>query len=134
MIVMKFGGTSVGGANEIRAVADIVKSNLSRKPVVVVSAVKKVTDRLIELANLAKDGNAESKLKEIKNMHYTILEQLMLDKNLLKKEFEEIESAIKNAHGKKLDLRAMDLFQSFGERMSSKIVAAQLNALGVKAQ
>ncbi len=134
MIVMKFGGTSIGGANEIRSVADIVKSNLSKKPVVVVSAVKKVTDRLIELANLAKENKGAAKLEEIKNMHYAILEQLSLDKNLLKRDFDELEKTIKNANGKKLDLRTLDLFQSFGERMSSKIVAAQLNASGVKSQ
>ena len=51
MIVMKFGGTSVGNAERIRNVADIVKSYIKRKPIVVVSAVTKITDSLIKLAN-----------------------------------------------------------------------------------
>ncbi len=134
MIVMKFGGTSVGGADEIRNVAKIVKSHLGRKPVVVVSAVKKITDRLIELANLAKDGKAEERFAEIKSIHYEILEKLKLEKRLLENDFSEIERAAKKINRKELDAKALDLFQSFGERMSSKIVAAQLNAAGAKAQ
>ena len=51
MIVMKFGGTSVGNAGRIRKTAEIIKSKLDEKPVVVVSAVTKITDALIELAN-----------------------------------------------------------------------------------
>ena len=134
MIVMKFGGTSVGGPDEIRNVAQIVKSNLARKPVVVVSAVKKITDRLIELANLAKDSDGKELFAAIKNIHYEILEKLKLGKNLLENDFSELEKAVKKINGNSLDAKTLDLFQSFGERMSSKMVAAQLNAGGVKAQ
>src|SRR3989338_6886555 len=134
MIVMKFGGTSVGGADEIRNVAEIVKSNLVRKPVVVVSAVKKITDRLIELANLAKEGNGDEVFSTIKNVHHGILEKLNLEKNLLDKELNELQKAVKRINGKMLDARTLDLFQSFGERMSSKIVAAQLSKNGMEAQ
>lgn len=134
MILMKFGGTSVGGADEIRNVAKIVKSNLARKPVVVVSAIKKITDKLIELANLAKEGNGEVVVAAIKNAHCEILGKLNIDKNLLKKDFENLANAVESVNGKNLDAKILDLFQSFGEQMSSKIVAAQLNAVGVKAQ
>ena len=134
MIIMKFGGTSVGGADEIMNVAKIVKSHLARKPIVVVSAVKKITDKLIELANLSKDGKGKEQLASIKNTHYEILRKLKIDENLLKKDFENLTNAVERANGKKLDAKTLDLFQSFGEQMSSKIVAAQLNAAGVKAQ
>ena len=134
MIVMKFGGTSVGGADEIRNVAEIVKSNLGRKPVVVVSAVKKITDRLIELANHAKEGNGDEIFSTIKNIHYGILEKLNLEKNLLDNDFNELQKAVKNVNGKMPDAKTLDLFQSFGERMSSKIVAAQLSKNGMEAQ
>ena len=134
MIVMKFGGTSIGGADEIRNVAEIVKSNLARKPIVVVSAVKKITDRLIELANLAKEGNGDEIFSTIKNIHHGILEELSLEKNLLDKDFNELQKAVKSANGKMLDAKTLDLFQSFGERMSSKIVAAQLSKNGMEAQ
>ena len=129
MIVMKFGGTSVGGADEIRNVAEIVKSNLGRKPVVVVSAVKKITDRLIELANLAKEGDGYEVFSAIKNIHHGILEKLNIEKNLLDKELNELQKAVESVNGKMPDAKTLDLFQSFGERMSSKIVAAQLNKI-----
>src|SRR3989344_9010377 len=134
MIVMKFGGTSVGGADEIRNVAEIVKSNLVRKPVVVVSAVKKITDRLIELANLAKEGNGDEVFSAIKDIHYGILEKLSLEKNLLDKDFNELQKAVKSVNGRMLDAKTLDLFQSFGERMSSKIVAAKLSKNNMEAQ
>jgi len=53
MIVMKFGGTSVGSAERIRSLAEIIQPRLARKPVVVVSAMTKVTDMLINGARLA---------------------------------------------------------------------------------
>ena len=53
MIVMKFGGSSVESGSAIRRVAAIVKTQLSRKPVVVVSAMGKTTSRLLELAQEA---------------------------------------------------------------------------------
>jgi len=43
MIIMKFGGTSVGNAESIRNVTDIIKSYIKKKPLVVVSAVTKIT-------------------------------------------------------------------------------------------
>ena len=134
MIVMKFGGTSVGGADEIRNVAEIIKSNLGRKPIVVVSAVKKITDKLIELANLAKEGNGDETFSTIKSIHYGILERLSLEKKLLDSDFNELQKAVKSVNGKMLDAKTLDLFQSFGERMSSKIVAAQLSKNNMEAQ
>ena len=50
MIVMKFGGTSVQDANAIERAATIVKGRLAQKPVVVVSAMSKVTDQLLAMA------------------------------------------------------------------------------------
>ena len=53
MIVMKFGGSSVESAAAIDRVVSIVESRLARKPVVVVSAMGKTTNRLLECAQLA---------------------------------------------------------------------------------
>ena len=50
MIVMKFGGTSVEDAKAIDRTAGIVRGRLARKPVVVVSAMAKVTDTLLKLS------------------------------------------------------------------------------------
>tara|TARA_Y100000310_G_scaffold128407_1_gene127604 strand:+ start:17287 stop:18603 length:1317 start_codon:yes stop_codon:yes gene_type:complete len=134
MVVMKFGGSSVGDADRISDVANIIKSNIDKKPIVVVSAVGGVTDKLIELGNAAAEGKGDDILNDIKQKHYEILEKLNLDKSLLENDFKNLNNAVKEINGKNLDAKALDIFQSFGEQMSSKIVAAQLNKINVNAQ
>ena len=51
MIVMKFGGTSIGDSKRINEVVEIVKSQINKKPIVVVSAFSGITDTLIKAAN-----------------------------------------------------------------------------------
>lgn len=135
MIIMKFGGTSVGNAERIANVANIVKSSMKRSPVVVVSAVTKITDALIRLAKECAQGKGNKTLGHIKKTHYEILARLKINKKLLDEDIKELESLFKMAKsGKIIDDRILDHFQSFGERMSSKIVAAQLNKMGIKSQ
>ena len=135
MIVMKFGGTSVGNADRIKNVANIVKSYVEKKPVVVVSAVSGITDKLIELANECSQGKGNEIFKHIKKTHYEILKKLGLQKSLIDRDIEEL-SKITNQIKieKRIEKKILDSVQSFGEQMSSKIVAAQLNKIGVKAQ
>lgn len=130
MIVMKFGGTSVGSAERIKVVAEIVRSRLEKGPIVVVSAVSKMTDLLIELA---KEGKKDT-LKKIKDKHIEILNGLGLDQKLLIKDFEEIEKLNEKSKGKELSAKTLDEFQSYGERMSSKIVAAYLTKDGMQSK
>ena len=135
MIVMKFGGTSVGNAERISNICNIIKSQIKRKPVVVVSAVTKITDLLIRLANESATGKGQGILEQIRETHYEIIEKLNLDEYLLEDDFIELLELIsKTRLNKKLDAEALDYFQSFGERFSSKIVAEQLNKIGVKAK
>ena len=76
MIVMKFGGTSLGDAERIRTAATLVEDRILRKPFVVVSAVgssvgadgskrKKVTDLLIQSARKAVTGDPLSVISEV---------------------------------------------------------------------
>ncbi len=65
MIVMKFGGTSVESAEAIERVTGIVKCRLGRRPVVVVSAMGKTTNRLLKIANLAISGKRDEALNEL---------------------------------------------------------------------
>ena len=60
MIVMKFGGTSVGDARAIDRVASIVQGRLTQRPVVVVSAMSKVTDTLLTMARAAGAGERKA--------------------------------------------------------------------------
>jgi len=56
MIVMKFGGTSVANAEAIKRTIEIIRSRLDKKPIVVVSALSKVTDALYKISDSAKYG------------------------------------------------------------------------------
>ena len=60
-LVMKFGGTSVGTGKNIQNVANIIGDNVKKgyEVVVVVSALAKVTNLLIEVAEKVKSGNEE---------------------------------------------------------------------------
>ena len=132
MIVMKFGGTSVGNAERIGKTAGIIKSQTGRKPVVVVSAITKITDALIRLANESVQGKGNDVFDSIKNIHIDIIHKLNLEESLLDEDFKELSELVEKAKSlKSLDPKILDHFQSFGERMSSKIVAAQLNQIGV---
>src|SRR5262245_7466435 len=80
MIVMKFGGTSVGdGAAMLRA-TEIVRSRGERRPVVVVSAMSGVTDRLLDAARLAGEGDlhaALSVVRELRERHDAAIAQVV---------------------------------------------------------
>src|SRR3989338_4730334 len=79
MIVMKFGGTSVGSADAIRNLGKIVKNQLDKAPIIVVSAVSKVTDLLIETAKSAAAGKDYSQnLIILKEKHIAIIGELKL--------------------------------------------------------
>ncbi len=136
MIVMKFGGSSVKNAERILNVCNIVKSRLEKKPIVVVSALGGITDKLIEASNLAFQGKDYSKLlKKIKERHHSTLKDLKADVKLvdhLLEEFESLLSRIKE--NKEITTETMDNIQSFGERMSSRIVATALDSIGIVAE
>ena len=89
MKVCKFGGTSVATAEQIKKVADIVKSDSARKIIVVSAPGKrfdgdeKVTDLLIRLAEVALSGdNTESVLQEVIDRYRLIATGLDLTKIL----------------------------------------------------
>jgi len=133
MIVMKFGGTSVGNADRIRNLSKIVSENIHRKPIVVVSAFNGVTDHLINLAYNALKGDLN--LDWIINRHFNVMEELGLEFDLLKEEFKELEVVLKGiSYLKELNAKILDLVMSFGERISSKIIAEYLNETGINAR
>ena len=80
MLVMKFGGTSMEDAKAIGRAAAIVKSRLPQKPVVVVSAMAKVTDQLLATARAAGTGDREEALKlsrALRERHYNVAGELL---------------------------------------------------------
>ena len=80
MIVMKFGGTSVANFEAITRTIFIVGSKLDQKPVVVVSALSKVTDLLYKIAETAATGDvAQTKdlLGQLRERHVNLVKELL---------------------------------------------------------
>jgi len=145
VIVMKFGGTSLGDAERIRTAATLVKDRIQHKPFVVVSAVgssvgpdgskrKKVTDLLIQSARKAVAGDPLSGFAEVRARHVEILEDLGLPIGLIERELTEMNELLRGIFlTKELTLRTLDYVMSFGERISCKLLAAELAGRGVRA-
>jgi len=80
MIIVKFGGTSVGTAAAIRATAEIVRGRMSRGPVVVVSALSGVTNALLAMAEQAAAGQlilAVQAVEGLRARHFAEAEALL---------------------------------------------------------
>lgn len=123
MIVMKFGGTSVGSAQSIRDVLALVRAHEARRPVVVVSAHSGVTNALVELAAKAPRGQADP--GPVVDRHRAILAELGLPLDLHEPLLRELRDLLR---GMKLvgeaSPRATDYLLSFGERLSARTIAA----------
>jgi len=139
-IVMKFGGTSVSTAERILSVAEIILSAEQRRPLVVLSAVgvaekgeSKITDQLESMAELAHDGRPyQTNLEAIRLKHDKILNELELDWKLISPAWDKLEAALQNVDRPYREF--LDEVFSFGERLSSRIMAAVLERKGRKAR
>jgi aspartate kinase len=141
MIVMKFGGTSVQDAKAIDRAAAIVKGRLDQKPVVVVSAMAKVTDQLLAMARAAGSGDRKTALKlcrALQERHYNTAGELLGTALFtqfhsdLGADFETLEELLRGiAAVGELTPRTTDYVSAFGEILSSKIVAAAFSATSV---
>ncbi|MCX7803893.1 MAG: aspartate kinase [Planctomycetota bacterium] len=131
MIVMKFGGTSLGDPSAIRKCAEIVERHLARKPLVVVSAHSKVTDMLLNAARAAVKGDVEGPFERIRKRHYDILDGLGLPHETIEKNMKELGDLLRGiSMVKEVTPRTLDYAASFGERMSSKAFAAYMRKRG----
>ena len=141
MIVMKFGGTSVEDAAAIDRAACIVRERLPEKPVVVVSALAKVTDQLLAMARAAGAGDRDKAIqlsRALRERHYTVTGELLGTGVFtqfhaeLEAEFDSLDELLRglSAVGE-LTPRTCDNVASFGERISSKVVAAAFAARGL---
>ncbi len=134
MIVMKFGGSSLESAEAIARVAAIVQSRAARPRVVVVSAMGKTTNRLLECAHLAVSGQraeALAKVEELRAYHHREADGFGVSSEI-DEHFEEVAELIRGlAILGELTPRSSDAIASFGERLSSRIVARALGAAHV---
>src|SRR5450755_4678022 len=133
MIVMKFGGTSVESAAALERVTGIVRCRLDRKPVVVVSAMGKTTNRLLKIANLAVSGQREEALRELVALRDYHLRESGMERTV-DEHFQELAELVKGlAVLGELTPRSIDAISSFGERLSSLIVTNFFNHHGLNA-
>ncbi|ONK56122.1 uncharacterized protein A4U43_C10F4350 [Asparagus officinalis] len=139
-IVMKFGGSSVASAERMREVAELILSFPEERPVVVLSAMGKTTNKLL-LAGEKAVCCGVSKASDIdefgliKELHLRTLRELGLDISIIDGLLDDLEQLLKEiAMMKELTLRTRDHLVSFGERMSTRIFAAYLNKIGAKAR
>jgi bifunctional aspartokinase / homoserine dehydrogenase 1 len=146
LVVMKFGGTSVGDAACIARAAQICAAAARESSVVVVvSAMSGVTNRLIEAATFAEAGESEKsseQLAAIRKQHEMALETLIADAAQRKKLHQRIEDILGEAARlcegaallRELTPRTLDLVSSLGERLSAPMVAAAISAAGASSE
>ncbi|MDA8425868.1 MAG: aspartate kinase, partial [Treponema sp.] len=141
MKVAKFGGTSVGSAAAIANLVEIVRSRGFR--VVVVSALSGVTDKLVALGHVAAsaDGAWVGAFEALVERHSGVISALFeperaeaVEASIAaeRRELRELLGGL--AFVGELSPRSLDLVMSFGERMSSVIVAAALADRGIPAR
>jgi aspartate kinase len=133
MIVMKFGGSSVESAAAIGRVAGVVRERLDRKPVVVVSAMGKTTNRLLSIAAHAVSGRRDEALRELLDLKQFHLRESAMERTV-DEHFQDLAELVRGlAVLGELSARAIDAISSFGERLSSLIVANHFEKHGLKA-
>ncbi len=149
LLVMKFGGTSMGNAERMRVAARIISERQKERPVVaVVSAMSKVTDLLLEVLRRAELGDktaVEADLRNLLKRHLDTCEDLLGEfENAAEwrtRAREDVESLVSEFHriangvlmlGERPP-RSVDEAIAVGERLSAALLARYLNATGVTA-
>lgn len=136
MIVLKFGGTSVANAQNIQLAINIVtEKSKKEKLAVVVSALSGVTDMLLIASQKAasKDENYKNNIEEIKQKHFDTI-SVLIDSNNQNQLLIKINSQINQLQTLldgcfllgELSPRTSDAIASFGELLSSQIIATAL--------
>ncbi len=134
MIVMKCGGSSVKNAERIKAVIEIIRGNLKEKPVMVFSAMGKVTDLLLESGEKALH-HATVDIAEIRKVHKEAILELSIMPEGMDALLLELENLLRGiALIGELSPRTRDLLVSFGERLSVRVITAGLNKAGIPAK
>jgi aspartate kinase len=143
MIVMKFGGTSVESAAAIERVAGLVRKQFDRRPLVVVSAMGKTTNKLLAAAEKAAAGNLSDALSDAEDMRVfhqregllvVPRESRVAMNTMLDNVFESLETALQEvARQGQVTPGLWDEVASHGERLSSALVALALPNYGVPA-
>lgn len=144
MIVLKFGGTSVQDTEAVARAVRVIRRQLSRGEVVVLSAMGKTTNGLLEMAGTASSGDIDSAWAirdELRDLHMTVARELVSGRR-----WQKLESSLSALFQEMTDIvqglyllgeaspRSTDRVASFGERMSTLIFSEVLQANGIPAE
>jgi len=141
---MKFGGTSVGDVTAFQRVVEIVSSQAAKQPVVVTSAMTKMTDALLAAFEVAKKGDAVGAFASLEphfERHAEVVELLVSSDNKhsftneLRFAREELSDLLTRVARRSLPLQMLkDAIVSYGEQLSSRLLTDVLRSNGVNAR
>ena len=145
LLVMKFGGTSVGSAERMKIACDLIAAEALRRPVLaVVSAMSKITDLLLDTTRHAEAGDQagiDQGLRQLETRHFEAAKDLIPAGALagveasideLVGEFRRIVNGMQMLAYR--PPRAVDEAIAVGERLSALLVSAHLRSRGIAAQ
>ncbi len=145
MIIVKFGGTSVGDADAIRRTAEIVRGRLAKRPIVIVSALAGATNALIAIAEQAARGQLIGAVRNVHALRERHLEQaerllgdtaecadVSAEMSVLFDELASLSEALSVLGD--LTPRSLDTIAATGERLSSLLVTEAYKRLGIPAE
>jgi bifunctional aspartokinase / homoserine dehydrogenase 1 len=144
VVALKFGGTSLFGAERMVSAANLVRDAArSSKVIVVVSAMKGVTDRLLSIGRALAEGklaHARNEAEGVTNLHFDVLEELGLCdestervRHALRLLSRDLLYEIPREGRVEASAELSDRLASFGERFSARLFAAALQKSGVAA-
>lgn len=140
-IVHKFGGTSLADAARFRHVVAILRKENSARKAIVVSAMSKVTDALLELLELAKSRREEYlvRLDELKARHRQTLTELLPAEArpplaaVIESDFEDLREILRAVFlSRASSNNTLDLVSGYGELWSAQLLNTYLNAEGIR--
>jgi aspartate kinase len=144
VIVVKFGGTSVGDADAIRRAASIVASRRDRQPIVVVSAMAGVTNALLAIAEQSSRGQLIGAIRSVEALRERHMQQAELllgdsaecaelcgEMSAMIDELAHLTEAL-NTLGD-VTPRSLDAIAAYGEQLSSQLAVAAFRRCGLPA-
>ena len=144
MIVLKFGGTSVQDTDAVTRAVQVIRRQLSRGEVVVLSAMGKTTNGLLEMARSASSGDIDTawSIRDgLRDLHLKVARELLTGRRWtnvetsLSRLFQEMTDIVQGLYllGE-TSPRSMDRVASFGERLSTLIFSEVLRENGIPAE
>lgn len=136
--VVKFGGTSLADAKQIKKVAKLVHGVGRKNQVAVVcSAIDDVTDQLLDISESIQKGNKDSarmQLSKLKKQHHQVAKETISGSKVRQNLLKGLDSILEELEGLlqgmlllgEVTPRSSDYLISFGERLSIEIVSAAL--------